>query len=75
MKKLLVKKSKKIKNIIFKIKDVNDVEKIRKLKSSSLLIDSNNNLKINYFNINIKLARAIKINSLLLFKYVRISNI
>ena len=39
---------------MIKINDVEEIKRILKLKSSLLIIDFDNNLKINYFEIRIK---------------------
>ena len=64
---------------------INDVEKIKrtlKSKNSLLIINFNNNSKIDYFEIKIKLTQKFKIKSLLLLlslslfkKYLKIYKI
>ena len=59
---------------VIKISDVEEIKRALKSKSSSLIIDFDNNSKINYFKIRIKLTQEFKIKllslslSLLLFK-------
>ena len=48
-----------------KINNVNNINHVRKLKNSLLIIDFNENLRIDYFKINIKLTRKNNIYLLL----------
>ena len=60
------------------MKDIEEIGRTLKSKSSSLIISLDNNSRINYFEVEIKSIRELKEYSLLLSlfeRYIRVSNI
>ena len=51
---------------MIKINDIEEIKRALKSKSSSLIINFNNNLKVDYFEIKMKLTQKLETKSLLL---------